>query len=288
MGHRKENELTRSAPNQPHRAFRQRLLLGAAAAMMFVLVPAVAAAAMLLPNNWRPRASVVPLPSKPQSMILYHVPGARIMHPPNPARIGDSWHARAGVVPLTIKPQSVVLHNVFGPRVVHPPPSPPLNGDSDKVKVAVAKGGDHPGGVVWNRPPQPPPPPPLPVVIPPPRVVVIAPPPPAVIPSPRPAVNPSSQPSIIQPPPPSLAAAVQPVRHGGGVPPVSERRYVPDEVLIEVATTTPVQQTNALARRHQETGAAAPSKAIPRNMSSARCICARRMRSPKATRCWSR
>jgi subtilisin family serine protease len=45
----------------------------------------------------------------------------------------------------------------------------------------------------------------------------------------------------------------QAVRRSGGVPPVDERRYVPDEVVVELATSTTNQQTDALARRHRLT-----------------------------------
>jgi Subtilase family len=42
-------------------------------------------------------------------------------------------------------------------------------------------------------------------------------------------------------------------RSGSGVPPLNERRYVPDEVVVELAATTTNQQTDALARRQRLT-----------------------------------
>jgi subtilisin family serine protease len=42
-------------------------------------------------------------------------------------------------------------------------------------------------------------------------------------------------------------------RSGSGVPPANERRYVPDEVVVELATSTTNQQTDALARRQRLT-----------------------------------
>jgi hypothetical protein len=40
-------------------------------------------------------------------------------------------------------------------------------------------------------------------------------------------------------------------RTGSGVPPQNERRYVPDEVVIELASTTTTQQADALLRRYR-------------------------------------
>ncbi len=42
-----------------------------------------------------------------------------------------------------------------------------------------------------------------------------------------------------------------PRRTGGGVPPANERRYVPDEVVIALASTLTTDQANVLARRHR-------------------------------------
>jgi hypothetical protein len=42
-------------------------------------------------------------------------------------------------------------------------------------------------------------------------------------------------------------------RSGSGVPPLDERRYVPNEVVVELAATTTTQQTDALARRQRLT-----------------------------------
>lgn len=81
----------------------------------------------------------------------------------------------------------------------------------------------------------------LPAMIPPPGAV----PPDAVIDDadygddPRPARR---------PPPPQRSSAQ---RGGGGVPPANERRLVPDEVVIEVPSTTSPQAITALERRHR-------------------------------------
>jgi subtilisin family serine protease len=75
-----------------------------------------------------------------------------------------------------------------------------------------------------------------------------------VLPEPVLPVNPalvSTPPSTIIPTPPNNGPALQPVKRSGGVPAAGERRYVPDEVVIELATTMTPQQTNALVRRHR-------------------------------------
>jgi subtilisin family serine protease len=105
----------------------------------------------------------------------------------------------------------------------------------DPGKGRVVSNGDHPSGDEprpprwWHHP----------------RPVIADP----VVP-----VNPglvSTQPSAIIPTPPINGPALQPVKRTGGVPPANERRYVPDEVVIELATTMTPQQTAALARRHR-------------------------------------
>lgn len=47
------------------------------------------------------------------------------------------------------------------------------------------------------------------------------------------------------------AQSQQAARSPSGVPPANERRYVPDEVVVQVATSLTNQQTNALAQRFQ-------------------------------------
>jgi Subtilase family len=54
-------------------------------------------------------------------------------------------------------------------------------------------------------------------------------------------------------PPPSGSGPQAIRRSGSGVPPVNEQRYVPDEVVVELAATTTNQQTDALARRQRLT-----------------------------------
>jgi len=70
-----------------------------------------------------------------------------------------------------------------------------------------------------------------------------------------------ANPPIVMTQPPATGIGSQPpggsgpqaVRRSGGVPPVNERRYVPDEVVVELATSITNQQTDALARRHRLT-----------------------------------
>lgn len=62
-------------------------------------------------------------------------------------------------------------------------------------------------------------------------------------------------PSVVPPgaPPPGARGPSTPLRAVTGVPPANERRYVPDEVVIEVAGTPPPQSADALARRFRLT-----------------------------------
>jgi hypothetical protein len=66
--------------------------------------------------------------------------------------------------------------------------------------------------------------------------------------------------SIAQPPsfggggvPPTIRQAQPARRTGSGVPPANERRYIPDEVVIEVGSLLSAQAADALARRHRLT-----------------------------------
>jgi hypothetical protein len=61
----------------------------------------------------------------------------------------------------------------------------------------------------------------------------------------------SLPPGIGSPPPGGSGAPVR--RAGSGVPPPNERRYVPDEVVVELSASTTDQQTDALARRQRLT-----------------------------------
>jgi subtilisin family serine protease len=54
-------------------------------------------------------------------------------------------------------------------------------------------------------------------------------------------------------PPPGTPGPQVARRGGSGVPPLNERRYVPDEVVVELAASVTNQQTDALARRHRLT-----------------------------------
>ena len=51
--------------------------------------------------------------------------------------------------------------------------------------------------------------------------------------------------------PPSASSPMVAPRGGANIPSANERRYVPDEVVIEVASATSVQTVQALARRHR-------------------------------------
>ena len=91
-------------------------------------------------------------------------------------------------------------------------------------------GGDYPGGVDGPRGP---------------ILTHVVPTIPASVTQPAASGNGSPPPGT---PGPQLAR-----RSGSGVPPLNERRYVPDEVVVELATSVTNQQTDALARRHRLT-----------------------------------
>jgi hypothetical protein len=122
-------------------------------------------------------------------------------------------------------------------RIVHGDPGHGQTGKGDPGKGRViGTGGDHPvtgrDGPIHPR---------WPIVPANPGITV---------------VHPGSNIAVVPPgsntgnPPPGSAATAQPIRRGGGVPPATERRYVPDEVVVEVAGTVTAQESNALARRH--------------------------------------
>jgi subtilisin family serine protease len=73
-------------------------------------------------------------------------------------------------------------------------------------------------------------------------------------------IIPANPPVVMTQPPatgigsqPPAGSGPQALRRSGGVPPLNERRYVPDEVVVELATSITNQQTDALARRHRLT-----------------------------------
>jgi hypothetical protein len=152
----------------------------------------------------------------------------------------------AGTQTLLPKGRAVIGGNVGAGKVAThvPGPSIPGRGDPGKGHVVTNNNGDHPPGD-GPRPPRWPIHrlPPVPLV--PTNPVVVTNQPPPVIGNPNPVIG-NSQPAFIQPP-----IAPRTVRRTGGVPPANETRYVPDEVVIEVATTMTTQQINALARRHR-------------------------------------
>jgi subtilisin family serine protease len=111
------------------------------------------------------------------------------------------------------------------------PGNPCKPGRSRSERCVVNTGHDHPGGVDGPRGPI------LTHVVP---------------------ANPigvTSQPagSGLGSPPPGTPGPQIARRSGSGVPPPNERRYVPDEVVVELATSLTNQQTDALARRHRLT-----------------------------------
>jgi len=123
-------------------------------------------------------------------------------------------------------------------------------------RVIANTNGDHPPGNTPHPPGGHPPryvPPVEPGPIVPGRPTVVTNHPPAIVVNPNPVtiVNPNPviignpQPNVVQPP-----IAPRTLRRAGGVPPANETRYVPNEVVIEVATTMTPPQINALARRH--------------------------------------
>jgi len=114
-----------------------------------------------------------------------------------------------------------------------------------KGGVVVGTGGDHPGGGDGN-----PGYPPRPIWVHPPHRIA---PPEPIVPATPPIVmtQPSSSGTGSQPPSGQGPQAAR--RSGSGVPPADERRYVPNEVVIELAGSMSNQQTDALARRHRLT-----------------------------------
>ena len=68
-----------------------------------------------------------------------------------------------------------------------------------------------------------------------------------------PVVMTQPSPTGIGAPPPGPAGTQALRRGGSGVPAANERRYVPDEVVVELAASTSIAQTDALARRHRLT-----------------------------------
>jgi subtilisin family serine protease len=103
-------------------------------------------------------------------------------------------------------------------------------------RCVVNTGHDRPGGVDGN-----------------PRGLILT----HVVPgNPTIVVNQPTQNGILlQPPggsqPPGGTGTQVTRRSGSGVPPLNERRYVPDEVVVELAPSTTTQQFDALARRQR-------------------------------------
>jgi hypothetical protein len=109
--------------------------------------------------------------------------------------------------------------------------------------VVVNNGGDHPGD--GDGPPRHP----RPIWVHPPHWI----PPEPILPA-NPTVV-TTQPILNGPgssPPSGLGPQAQ-RRSGSGVPALNERRYVPDEVVVELATSATDQQTNAFLRQYRLT-----------------------------------
>src|SRR5207247_2153083 len=104
------------------------------------------------------------------------------------------------------------------------------------------------------RPPRPPRPPVvvdgggpmLPPIVPPAVVIQGSSPGPALA-----ALPPPARPNANRPPPAARPPVPPPVRRGGGVPPANEQRYVPNEVVVQVAANLPNQGMTGLALRHR-------------------------------------
>jgi hypothetical protein len=178
--------------------------------------------------------------------VLVSVPA---IEPASAEFMPGGFHPRSGASGIGGQPQSFSHPATFGHNVLGHDPALPGRGDPGRGRtgkggpgsgrVVVGTGGDHPVGggdnprpPRWKHPPHWFPPGPLVPVNP--GVAVIQP-----------------GPNIGNPLPPASGPALRPVRRTGGVPAANERRYVPDEVVVEVATTMTPQQTNALARRYR-------------------------------------
>jgi hypothetical protein len=200
-----DEKLAPGAPSHSHRILRQilrpGLLVSAAVAAVLVSVPAI----------------------EPASAEF--MPGG--------------FHPRLGASGIGGQPQSFSHPAMFGHNILGHDPALPGRGrgrtgkgDPGNGRVVVGTGGDHPVGggdnprpprwPIWKHPPHWFPPGPIVPVNP--GVAVIQP-----------------GPNIGNPLPPGGGPAVRPVRRTGGVPPANERRYVPDEVVVEVATSRPMR-----------------------------------------------
>jgi subtilisin family serine protease len=157
---------------------------------------------------------------------------------------GMGFHQRSGGgAPQSFSGTNAIGHGVIGHGVIgngrdlgrggRVDPGSGAHGDPGKGRVVVNTGGDRPSGSgdnphrphwpIWSHRPHWFPPAPIVPVNPP--VVVL------------------TQPS------PNVGGPQLP--NGTGVPPLNERRYVPDEVVVEVGAAMTSQQTDALARRHR-------------------------------------
>jgi len=224
------NELARPAS---HHVLRPKLLVSAAVIAIIVSIPAIDRAFAFDALG----IHLAGTGAGPQTFL----PKGRTVIGNNPigaGRVGKVGAGDPGKSVTHVDPGSLAHRDFskFG-RVVEP--GVPGRGDPGRGHVAINNTG-HPQGDVPRSPrwpvPRPHYVPPIPLV--PTNPLVVTNPPPSVI------GNPQS--TFIQPP-----IAPRTVRRGGGVPPANETRYVPDEVVIEVATTMTTQQINALARRHR-------------------------------------
>jgi subtilisin family serine protease len=169
---------------------------------------------------------------------------------------GVGFHQRSGgSAPQSFSGTNVVGHTVIGNgrdlgRGGRVGPGKSGKGDPGKGRVVVNTGGDRPPGgdrpsgggdnphrphwPIWSHPP---------------HWFHPAP----ILPVTPPVVLTQPSPNLGGPQLPNGPVAQSGRRGGTGVPPVNERRYVPDEVVVEVGTTMTSQQADALARRHRLT-----------------------------------
>jgi hypothetical protein len=216
-------ERARAASNN---ILRPKLLLSAALAALIVAAPAgeqTSALAMNLGSSF----GAVRFNSGPQTFVPRGNLGGTVIG--NGRAIGIVGRGDLGNGLSSVNP--------CGPSRIN-------SGRCGPGKV-VTGGGDRPGGGEGNpRPPR------RPIWTPPPRWIVT---PDPILPA-NPTIV-STQPTAtgLSSLPPGGPGPQAFRRGGSGVPPANERRFVPDEVVVELAGSATNLQTDALARRHRLT-----------------------------------
>jgi hypothetical protein len=205
----------RTRTTVPGRAMRPKLLLSAALAALIVAAP----------TGDRTSALAMNLSSSLGSSRFT-----------GPVRLNSGSHVSTGNVSSTVigngRAVGVVGRGDSG-RGSGNPCKPSRN---TSARCVVNGGGDHPGGDGNPRYPRWPIHPIHPIL--PDNPVIVT-------------TQPTST-GLGSPPPSNLGPQVL-RRSGSGVPAANERRYLPDEVVVELAATTTTQQTDALARRQRLT-----------------------------------